>query len=153
MTMDLQVIYSISLFKSTHTIFSGAFVIIAIWLLFRSVRGIAKSRPYTTLDKYLSYAFIVLLYLQLIFGLIIFTSPASLDNYGANAEGALKLASKRFWPIEHIVLMLFALFIANIGLISSNQAQESREKYRKVLIYYSISVGMIAISLIAINLP
>lgn len=150
--MVLQIISSINLFKSAHSIVSGAFVVIAIWLIIRSARGMVKNNPYTTLDKYLSYAFIVLLYLQLIFGLIIFASPGAFDNY-ESAEGALKLASKRFWPIEHIVLMLFALFIANVGLIFSNQTPDSGEKHRKVLIYYSIAVGMIAISLIAVNLP
>ena len=62
-------------------------------------------------------------------------------------EGALKLASKRFWPIEHIVLMLFALLIANLGLIFSSQSTLDKEKHKKVLIYYMIALIMIAVSL------
>jgi hypothetical protein len=143
-----------NLIRSAHTIVSGTFLIIAVWLLTRSIRGIAKHYTYTGLDKLLSYGFIITLYLQLIFGLILFANPSifSENNY-ANAEGALRMASKRFWPIEHIVLMLFALFIANIGLIFSNQAHDSREKHRKILIYYAIAIAMIAISLITVNLP
>jgi hypothetical protein len=151
--MYLQIFNSITLFKSLHIIISGAFVLIAIWLIIRSVRGMVHNHPYTLFDKYLSYAFIVLLYFQLIFGLIIFAAPVSADNYSTGSEGALRLVSKRFWPIEHIVLMLFALFIANIGLIFSYQTADSREKHRKVLIYCSIAVAMITLSLIAVNLP
>lgn len=150
--MELQIFNNISLFKSLHVTISGAFVIIAIWLIVRSAKGMIHRHPYTLLDKYLSYGFIVLLYLQLIFGLIIFAMPVSADAYSP-AEGAIRLVSKRFWPIEHIVLMLFALFIANIGLIFSNQTADSREKHRKILIYYSIAVVMITVSLIAVNLP
>lgn len=142
-----------NLIRSAHTIVSGTFLIIAIWLLARSIRGIVKNHPYTRLDKLLSYGFIIALYLQLIFGLILFANPSVFnENNYASAEGAIKMASKRFWPIEHIVLMLFALFIANIGLIFSNQAHDSREKHRKVLIYYAIAIGMIAISLIMVRL-
>ena len=64
-----------------------------------------------------------------------------------NPDITMKLASKRFWPIEHIVLMLFALFIANLGLIFSNSTQVDREKHRKVLIYYAISIVLIVLSL------
>jgi len=151
--MDLQIINAIIIFRSAHIITSGAFLITAIWLIIRSARGVIKNLPYTTLDKFLSYTFIVLLYLQLVFGLLIFAGPVYTDNYGVNTEGALKLVSKRFWPIEHIIFMLFALFIANVGLIFSNQAPESKEKHKKTLIYYAIAVIMIALSIIAVYLP
>ena len=154
MMLDFQFLDSGDLLKSIHTIISGTFLIIAVWLLARSIRGITKNITYTQLDKLLSYAFIITLYLQLIFGLILFAYPGAEDatNY-SNVEGALRMASKRFWPIEHIVLMLFALFIANIGLIFSNQAHNSRDKYRKILIYYAIAIVMIAVSLTTVNLP
>lgn len=151
MIFDFQVLDSSNLLKSLHTIISGTFLIIAVWLLARSIRGIMKNYTYTGFDKLLSYGFIITLYLQLIFGLILFANPSAEDY--SNVEGALKMASKRFWPIEHIVLMLFALFIANIGLIFSNQAHKSRDKYRKILIYYAIAIVMIAISLTTVNLP
>jgi hypothetical protein len=140
-----------NLLKSVHTIISITFLLIAVWLLTRSVRGYWKNHTFSFLDTLLSYGFIIALYLQLIFGLILFASPNPADNY-SNIDGALKMVSKRFWPVEHIVFMLFALFIANIGLIFSNQAKESGEKYRKIIIYYSIAIVMIAISLIMVRL-
>jgi hypothetical protein len=62
-------------------------------------------------------------------------------------QDTVKLAAKRFWPVEHIVLMLFALFIANLGLIFSNSTEVDREKHRKVIVYYAIAVVLIALSL------
>jgi hypothetical protein len=109
-----------------------------------------KNISYTVPDKYLAYGFIINLYLQLIFGLILFTKPDSgVDNY-SSVEGGIKMAANRFWPIEHIVLMLFALLIANLGLIFSSQTSISRNKHWKILIYYTIALCMIAVSLIAL---
>jgi heme A synthase len=140
--------------RSIHTIISMTFMVIAVWLLIRSVQGIWKGYAYTGLDKFLAYGFIVNLYLQLIFGLILFVNPASVANRDySGAQSALEMASKRFWPIEHIVLMLFALFIANLGLIFSNKSTDSREKHRKIIIYYAIALIMIAISLGAVKYP
>jgi hypothetical protein len=111
----------------------------------RSVLGIIKDKSYTKLDKFLSFAFIVNLYLQLIFGLILFSNLGSAAGYeNLNGEYAV---SKRLWPIEHIVLMLFSLFIANLGLIFSLKSNVDRDKHQKILIYYLISLFMIALSL------
>ena len=151
MILNLEIVDSYSIIKYVHTVISGAFLIFAVWLIFRSVRGIIKDRAYTRLDKFISYGFIINLYLQLVFGLILFSNHNStVDDNFSNAEGALKMASNRFWPIEHIVLMLFALFIANLGLILTNQSQSDKEKHRKILTYYVVAILMIATSLIAI---
>jgi hypothetical protein len=136
--------------KSLHTIISGTFAIIAVWLVIRSIRGIRNGNAYLSIDKYLSYGFIITLYLQLIFGLILFSNPGAVSGTeNAGVEGALKLATKRFWPVEHIVLMLFALLIANLGLILSSQSTLDKEKHKKVLIYYMIALILIAVSLSA----
>lgn len=150
MILKFEALDGYQLIKLVHTIISVTFLIIAVWLFIRSVRGIRKNYPYTRLDKFLSYGFIINLYLQLVFGLILFTNHSSIiDPEYSSAAGAAKIATNRFWPIEHIVLMLFALFIANLGLILSNQSNISKVKHRKVLIYYAIAIGMIAISLSA----
>ena len=151
MILNLEIVDSYSIIKHVHTVISGAFMIFAVWLIIRSVQGIIKNRAYTGLDKFISYGFIINLYLQLVFGLILFSNHnSSVDDNFSNAEGALKMASNRFWPIEHIVLMLFALFIANLGLILTNQSQSDKEKHRKILTYYVVAILMISISLIAI---
>ncbi len=146
MILNLVVLESSNIMKSLHAMISGTFAIVAGWLVFRSLRGFIKIIPYTKLDKYLSYGFIITLYLQLIFGLILFANPND-TMASSGVQDAMKLASKRFWPIEHIVLMLFALLIANLGLIFSSQSSVDRDKHKKVLIYYMIALIMIAVSL------
>jgi len=128
-------------------------MIIAILIVIRSIRGIKRNKEFTRIDRFLSYGFIVGLYLQLIFGLILFTNidtPFGMDYL--SADGTIKSASKRLWPIEHIVLMLFALFIANLGLFVSIKSSNDKEKFKRVLIYYLVSILLIAISLAGVYL-
>lgn len=153
MILQLNIISGYQIFKFAHSIISFTFLVIAIWLIIRSSIGVIKTKPYTKFDKFLSYGFIINLYLQLIFGIILFTNIRSSAGYDyLSADGTLKMVSKRHWPVEHIVLMLFALFIANLGLILSNKAKADKDKHRKVLIYYLTSIILIAVSLGAIYL-
>ncbi|HEY5511157.1 MAG TPA: hypothetical protein VIK10_09020 [Prolixibacteraceae bacterium] len=134
--------------KMVHTLISMTFLIVAIWLFYRSISGFYKNWTYGRLDKFLAYAFIVNLYLQLIFGFFLMASPAIVPGQEVVSQDiTMKLATRRFWPMEHIVLMLFALFIANLGLIFSNSAQVDKEKYRKVTVYYALAVVLIILSL------
>jgi len=150
-TFQLSTLLMIPTVKIVHYVVSLCFLVFAVLLIYRSVSGIRQKREFSTFDKFLSYAFIINLYLQLIFGIILFTNlgtDAGL-NYMGIEEGMEKV-SKRLWPVEHIVLMLFALFIANLGLISSLKTHDSKGRYRKVLIYYLLSIFLIAFSLISI---
>lgn len=136
------------IFKLLHSIISVTLLLISFWVIMRSVQGVIKNKAYKKLDKFLSFAFIVNLYLQLIFGLILFSNLGSSSANGyLGRDLASDMVSKRLWPIEHIVLMLFALFIANLGLIISIKSNVDRDKHQKILIYYMVSLFMIALSL------
>lgn len=148
MTLTTILIQDHQVIKLVHTVISGSFLVVASCLFYRSLRGYIMDLNYSRLDKFLSYAFIVNLYLQLIFGLLLVVNPEAVSAQDlVNQDITMKMVTKRFWPIEHIVLMLFALFIANLGLIFSNSTQIDREKHRKVLIYYAIAIAMIGLSL------
>ncbi len=148
MTLTVLIYNEHQIIKYVHTVISVMFLVVSMWLFFRSIKGYFKNWNYSLLDKILSYTFIVNLYLQLIFGFLLMISKASDPGPGmAGQDVTMKMASNRFWPIEHIVLMLFALFIANLGLIFSNNAQANKEKFRKVLVYYAISIILIVLSL------
>ncbi|HAF28857.1 MAG TPA: hypothetical protein DCG75_07390 [Bacteroidales bacterium] len=151
MIMDLQGGFYV--IKILHYIISATFLIIAVILISRSITGIVKKLKYSFFDRFLSLIFIINLYLQLIFGLILFSNLGSSLGYDyVSADGTVKMVSKRFWPIEHIALMIFALLIANLGFIFSNKSQESKSKYRNVLVYYCLAIVIIAYSLSSIYL-
>ena len=139
------------LIKFTHIFISITFLVFAIWLIIRSSIGLVKQKEYTGLDKFLAYAFIITMYLQLFFGFLLFTKFGPMSGYDY-LESNTRLASKRLWPIEHIVLMFFALLIASLGLILSVKSTIAKEKHKKVLIYYVIAIVIIAQSLIKIYL-
>lgn len=134
--------------KYVHSTISVLFVIVTVWLLVRAIRGIMAKRSFAKIDKVLSYSFIIDLYLQLIFGLVLFSNLGiNMASYTAQNE---VVVSKRLWPVEHIVLMIFALSIANLGFILTFKSKDDQKKFKIVVIYYSVSVLLITYSLLSI---
>ena len=149
--LNLSVISAYSVIKLFHTFISATFLIIAVWLFIRSVNGILRQKVYTRMDKYLSFGFIISLYLQFIFGLVLFSNLLSGVGYSyISADQSTKIVSKRLWPVEHIVLMIFAMVIASLGLFISLNTKSDKGKHKNILIYYSIALCMILFSLIGI---
>ena len=153
MNLNIYLLEDFSIFKLVHILISITFLMCAVWLFIRSFRGIFNNRPYIRIDKLLSIGFIITLYLQLFFGIILFSNLGSNMGYNyLSIDNTVKVVSKRLWPIEHIVLMLFALLIASLGLYISLNTQSDKRKYWIIIIYYSISLLLIFFSLSGIYL-
>ena len=56
----------------SHIIVSTVFMIIAILIVVRSIRGWRLKKAYTKFDRNLSIVFLVFLYVQLILGLLLY---------------------------------------------------------------------------------
>ena len=55
-------------------------------------------------------------------------------------DEALLHNSQRFWGIEHVSLMLFALILSQVGRLVIKQISSDRKKYRAATFYYGISL-------------
>lgn len=153
MIIDINLNSGLPITKMLHIFISVTFLVIAIWIFIRSFNGIYSKNSYTRLDKLLAFGFIISLYLQLIFGIVLFSKLGSnMEYHYLSADSSMKIVSKRLWPVEHIVLMLFALIIANLGLIISINTNLDSKKHKIILIYYSISIFLIIFSLCVIYL-
>ena len=140
-----------SVIKLMHIIISATFLVIAIWTFIRAIRGMVLRKTFKKSDKNLAYAFIIALYLQFIFGLLLFSNLLSSLGYKyMSADHSMKIVSKRLWPVEHIVLMIFAVVIANLGLIIALKSRDDKAKFRNLLFYFLVSLFVIFFSLFRI---
>ena len=77
--------------KVVHITVSLAFLIFAILVITRSALGLLKQKEYTRFDKFLSYAFIISLYLQVFLGILLFSNLGIMTGYdylgGNSSEG------------------------------------------------------------------
>jgi len=133
--------FNIHIFVSAITLGSG-FLVIA-----RSIRGWAGKRTYGKTDRVASLVYTLALYMQLVLGFIIyFTLRTTLEGDFWNVPDTKNDASLRFWAIEHIALMIFALFLTQLGRTFIRKSNMAVLKFRASLFYYGVSMLLILFS-------
>ncbi|MDX2432209.1 MAG: hypothetical protein QNK35_14830 [Bacteroides sp.] len=124
-----------------HYIVSAIFLILALVTTIWALIGWAKDLPCPRSFLSLSWVFIHFLYIQLLSGIILyfFLKPETSTDI-LTMEEALQLNSSRFWGIEHVSLMLFAVILSQVGRLMIKQISSDRKKYRAASFYYGISL-------------
>ncbi len=134
--------FNIHIYISAVTLLSGLTNVVL------AIQGWRRDRSYSKADSLSSLIFTISLYLQLILGLIIyFTLRTSLEGTAWQVPDTENDASLRFWAIEHIALMIFALFLTQIGRIFIKSSSAAHSKFRATLFYNGISLLLIFFSL------
>ena len=134
------------LFVLLHIITSSLFLVMAIATTVRSIVGWSKNLSYSRIDNYLRYIFLILLYLTLIHGIVMyfFIDPSS--KSAVDPQHALKQASLRFWVVEHFYFMTFALILAQIGGIFIRKTTKDKNRFAYASFYYGIATLITIIS-------
>ena len=140
--------FKIHIIVSTLTLLAGIATIVL------SAHGLIRKRDYVRHAAWVSLAFNVALYLQLILGsLIYYLLRSSLEGPMWEVPDTQNDASLRFWAIEHIALMIFALFLTQLGRAFIKKSRGSYRKFRASLFYLGISLLLILFSVGMAFLP
>jgi hypothetical protein len=130
-----------------HIIISTITLLAGISTLVMSVHGLIRKRSYGKSDYLVSLVFNVALYFQLILGfLVYYLLRSDLEGSAWKVPNTQNDASLRFWAIEHIALMIFALFLTQLGRIFIKKSKVHFRKFRASLFYFGTSLMLILFS-------
>ncbi len=132
---------------SLHNILRWLVVIAAVWLLIRTYMGLFSKSDWTDQEGKAVRFFVIFMDIQLLLGLILyFVSPltqAVMGNMGA-AMGDDQL---RFFGVEHAFMMIVAVILAHVGSFMVKRAAESRSKYIRSAIWFTISTLVVLVAI------
>ncbi|QQL49546.1 cytochrome B [Mucilaginibacter ginkgonis] len=121
---------------------SGLRFVVAILLLLAIVNaliGWLGNKTYTNGNRKLNLFAMISAHTQLLVGLALyFISP--FVQFGANT---MKDSATRYWTVEHISMMIFAIILITIGYSRSKKAQEPASKHRTVAIFFTLAIIVI----------
>ena len=137
----------------THIVISIFLSLIAFYIVNRSIFGLIKNLNFSVFQDYYVPVFaVVLLYIELILGLLLYSMHMTKLEDFINQANANDYFSSRFWAIEHTILMFFAIIFGHLGLVYAKNLINNREKFKLNLTYFGLSFVLIMISLI-MNIP
>ena len=111
--------------------------------VYRAYVGYSGRRPFVRADNSMSAAFSGFMWLQVIIGLGLYFG---LSPYGLNAmkhAGAMKDPTTRFFGMEHVVVMILAAIVAQVGRVVVKKTSDSTLKHRKALLYFGIALLLV----------
>jgi len=131
-----------------HIIISTLTILAGIATAVLSIQGLIRKRNYGRGDSGVSLVFNVALYFQLILGsLIYFLLRTTQEGPMWEVPDTQNDASLRFWAIEHIALMIFALFLTQLGRAFIKKSKGPFRMFRASLFYFGTSLLIILFSM------
>ena len=138
----MDTLYSITLYL--HSWNRWIILIAGLLTIVFAISGRVNKKEYTKRDRVTSLVFISSLHLQLLIGLLLYfvLSPLTLhalSDFGA----AMKDGAIRYWAVEHSLVNLIAIFIAQAGSIIIKRKQSSKAKFKSTLVWNIIALVLI----------
>jgi hypothetical protein len=124
-----------------HSLLRWVVILSAIAVLFRVVPGWFGGRAWTSADASASQTFVVAMTLQFVVGALLW---AGLSPYGVSGmsdmAATMKDATRRFWAVEHLTMMLIAVAVAHVGAARARKATEDGRKHRTTAIFFALAL-------------
>jgi len=127
------------------------FIVLALVLvaIIQSLVGWLGHKTYSKGNRKLNLFAMISAHTQLLIGLALyFLSP--FVQFGSNT---MKDATTRYWTVEHIAMMVFALILITIGYSRSKKAVIPEDKHRAIAIFYLLAVIIIVVAILQSHRP
>jgi uncharacterized membrane protein len=107
--------------------------------------GLFGRRSYTEANRKVNLFSMISAHIQLLTGLILyFVSPKVMFS---NMSAAMKDPVIRYWTVEHLVMMLFAVILITIGHSRSKKAIDAVNKHRAIALFYGLALLVILLAI------
>jgi len=128
----------------THSVLRYLVLLMLIAVVIRFIFGKIFKRQYNNLDDKLSLITLMFVHLQFLLGLVLFFISPITAAAMSDMATAMKEPELRFWSVEHTTLMILAVILITAGRIrSKSNGLRSDEKFRRLIIFYSIGFVLI----------
>lgn len=128
--------------KSAHSGWRYLVLILLVIAIIQALAGWLGKKPYTEGNRKLNVFTLISAHIQLVLGLLLYFMN---DWYKVDSSGAIG----RYWKMEHIGMMVFAIILITIGNARSKRGTDAQAKFRTVALYFGLGLIVIIAAIIA----
>lgn len=118
-----------------------------ILVLVQAWQGWKQNRSYSSANRRNTGILVGLQHLQLLLGLVLYVL-VYVPYWQAAGMGIMKDSLVRFFAVEHTLLMIVALVVAQLGSIKAKKAGTDTAKHKTTFTFFTISAGLMLLSLL-----
>lgn len=133
----------LNILKHAHSGIRWIVLILLILAIVNAFRKWQAKRTYEENDRKLSLFAFIATHVQFLLGLILyFISP-----YVQFASDTMKDSLLRFYTVEHITMMIFAIGLITVGYSRAKKKETDNDKFKTTFTFYLIGLILILISI------
>lgn len=138
-----------SFFRELHSGFRFIVLVLVLIAIIQSLVGWLGKKPYTDANRKINLFAMISAHTQLLIGLILyFISP--LVQFTSDT---MKNPDLRYWAVEHVGMMVFAIVLITVGHSRSKKAVLPEARHRSIAIYYILAVVVIVAAIAQSHRP
>jgi heme A synthase len=127
--------------KMIHSGWAYIALIILVFAVFNSIKGLISKKEFTDKDLRISLFTLIVLHIQLIIGFISYFTSSQFAFLRDNGMGAaMKESDIRLIVVEHPLIMILAITLITIGFSKHKKKTSDKAKYKTIAIYYGVAL-------------
>jgi mono/diheme cytochrome c family protein/uncharacterized membrane protein YozB (DUF420 family) len=131
-----------------HSWLRWLLLLVALVVLLRALRGVLFKAAWSERDLRLSRAFVGLVDLQLVLGLVLYVILSPIVEIAlSDLRAAMKSSVLRFFAVEHITAMLIAVAVAHVGKVRAQRATTDSARHRNMLVTIGVWLVVVLIGI------
>lgn len=124
-----------------HSYFAYILFAALVFSLVYILMAYINKQPFTDKHRKIALIGFIASHVQMLFGLILyFVSPLGISNISGEV---MKDSQLRLYAIEHPLTMLIGVVLITIGYSKAKKLTDSNQRYKKILIFYTIGIILI----------
>lgn len=129
---------------SAHNLLRWVVILTALIALARAFGGWLGGRPWGAADAAANRWFVIAATLQFVVGVALwgFLSPFGVAGF-ADMATTMRDATRRFWAVEHVTLMIAALALVHVGAARARKAASDVAKHRTAAIFFLVALALV----------
>ena len=137
-----------------HSLMRWVVILTALLAVGRGIAGWTGRRSWTPSDDAAGRWFVMAMTVQFVLGLFLwgYLSPFGVAGF-SDAAATMRDATRRFWAVEHFVMMVISVAVAHAGAARVRKASGDLRRHRAAAIFYGLSLvlALIAIPWAGVN--
>ena len=135
--------------KMLHSGFRYVVFVMVLIAIVQALLGWFGKKAYTEGNRKINLFSMIAVHTQILIGLILyFLSP-----YVQFTSETMKVAETRYWTVEHICMMIFAMILVTIGHSRAKKITTPEMKHRAIAIFYGLALLVIVMAIVQSHRP
>lgn len=132
---------------SLHSIVRWLLLVLLLYSIYSAFIGYTRNKNFSKTDNAFRHWTATIAHIQLMIGIILYTQSPIVKYFWTDTRIALQNLDLTFYGLIHIVLMVTVIVVLTIGSALAKRKPTDKEKFKTMLVWFSIALIIIFIAI------